>query len=154
MDLGPTFVKIGQQLSIRPDLIPPAVLYELQRLCDAVPPFSSDIAMEVLAESLSAQGSDSERTPNEEQISATILNVFESMPRLVASASLGQVCKGTLRDGSKEVAIKVQRPDMLETVSLDLFLLVLYGKTVDKVCSVLTNQIPYHQKFLDVLPTG
>lgn len=46
--LGPAFVKIGQQLSIRPDLLPPAVLAELQKLCDSVEPVSDDVAMELL----------------------------------------------------------------------------------------------------------
>ena len=51
-NLGPTFVKIGQQLSIRPDLISPIILYEMQKLCDAVPPFDDGIAMGVLAREL------------------------------------------------------------------------------------------------------
>lgn len=179
-DLGPTFVKIGQQLSIRPDLVSPTVLYELQRLCDAVPPFADDIAMKVLAEDLlSAKGCDgdasssSNTTPmNGKEINDMILDTFENMPQLVASASLGQVYKATLRSSNNEsttatkhtnnnksalveqVAIKIQRPDMLETVSLDLFLLVSYGKTVDKLCSVLTNQIPYHELFLNGFANG
>lgn len=46
--LGPAFVKAGQQLSIRPDLVPPAVLKELQRLCDSVEPISDDVALKLL----------------------------------------------------------------------------------------------------------
>ncbi|KAL9189676.1 hypothetical protein ACHAXT_009351 [Thalassiosira profunda] len=153
--LGPTFVKMGQQLSIRPDLVSPTVLYELQRLCDAVPPFDDRVAMQVLAEELSKTAEKSKL--EEADVEETILGVFEEMPRLVASASLGQVYKAKLRsdDGeSKQVAIKVQRPDILSTVSLDLFLLVTYGKCVDAICSVLTNQIPYHETFLNGFSAG
>jgi len=174
--LGPTFVKVGQQLSIRPDLVSPVVLHELQRLCDAVPPFEDEIAMKVLAEELSlTMGDDHADTTNKPKLNgkeartATILNAFEEMPQLVASASLGQVYKATLRSNNddsstikgansktskKQVAIKIQRPDMLQTVSLDLFLLISYGKTVDKLCSILTNQIPYHEKFLNGFANG
>ena len=164
--LGPTFVKIGQQLSIRPDLVSPTVLYELQRLCDAVPPFENEIAMKVLAEELVAtkQNSYEEATTkadlNESEINDTILSVFEEMPKLVASASLGQVYKATLRSSSKDsdnneqVAIKIQRPDIFKTVTLDLFLLVTYGKCVDKICSILTNQIPYHEIFINNFAQG
>eukprot|EP00584_Thalassiosira_punctigera_P026793 CAMPEP_0172578692 /NCGR_PEP_ID=MMETSP1067-20121228/138866_1 /TAXON_ID=265564 ORGANISM="Thalassiosira punctigera, Strain Tpunct2005C2" /NCGR_SAMPLE_ID=MMETSP1067 /ASSEMBLY_ACC=CAM_ASM_000444 /LENGTH=602 /DNA_ID=CAMNT_0013371391 /DNA_START=9 /DNA_END=1813 /DNA_ORIENTATION=+ len=173
--LGPTFVKIGQQLSIRPDLVSPVVLHELQRLCDAVPPFEDEIAMKVLAEELSpATGDDAtgKSTSNAKEVRNAILDVFEEVPQLVASASLGQVYKATLRSTDDDdadstttndsvprtqkqhVAIKVQRPDMLETVSLDLFLLVSYGKVVDFLCSFLTNQIPYHETFLNGFANG
>ena len=157
-NLGPCFVKIGQQLSIRPDLISPTVLYELQKLCDAVPPFDNDIAMKVLAqELLVAKENDSIDTLNENEINNTILSAFEGMPELVASASLGQVYKATLRSSNnsnsgEQVAIKVQRPDIFETVTLDLFLLISYGKLVDKFCSIFTNQIPYHETFITDLP--
>jgi len=176
-DLGPTFVKIGQQLSIRPDLVSPTVLYELQRLCDAVPPFADEIAMKVLAEDLlSTIGGDvassyETASLNGKEINNVLLSVFEDIPQLVASASLGQVYKATLRASNddesttmktinqqipskEEVAIKIQRPDMLETVSLDLFLLVSYGKLADKLCSILTNQIPYHEMFLNGFASG
>ena len=167
-NLGPTFVKIGQQLSIRPDLVSPTVLYELQRLCDAVPPFDNGIAMKVLAEELVATNqvghtaeTKTDTDMNERQIKATILSVFEEMPTLVASASLGQVYKATLRrsssddsDNNEQVAIKIQRPDIFKTVTLDLFLLVTYGKCVDKICSILTNQIPYHEIFINNFAQG
>mmetsp|Transcript_22244 Transcript_22244/g.53893 ORF Transcript_22244/g.53893 Transcript_22244/m.53893 type:complete len:597 (-) Transcript_22244:79-1869(-) len=160
-ELGPTFVKIGQQLSIRPDLVSPTVLYELQRLCDAVPPFADKTAMRVLAEELllaKGDGAGNNIMFTEKEVSDTILAVFQEMPELVASASLGQVYKAALKSNNKEtiseVAIKVQRPDILETVSLDLFLLVSYGKIVDKLCSVLTHQIPYHEIFLNGFANG
>jgi predicted unusual protein kinase regulating ubiquinone biosynthesis (AarF/ABC1/UbiB family) len=180
--LGPTFVKVGQQLSIRPDLISPRVLYELQKLCDAVPPFDDNVAMRVLAEELAtsslgrgsgvddgrdsgiASGYVTANTTAEEWsddvVNRTILRVFEEMPVLVASASLGQVYKATMRSNTRgsssslEVAIKIQRPDILDTVSLDLYLLVTYGKLVDGLFSVFTNQIPYHETFLNGFANG
>jgi aarF domain-containing kinase len=162
INLGPTFIKVGQQLSIRPDLVSPIVLYELQRLCDAVPPFECSIAMRVLADELEStqnSGQEHSKKRNNEDTRRIILKAFDEMPTLVASASLGQVYKGKLRphDAHSEpehVAIKIQRPDMLETVTLDLFLLVTYGKTVDKICSFLTNQIPYHEAFLNGFSQG
>jgi len=69
--LGPLFIKLGQQLSIRPDIIPPASLKELQRLCDSVEPVSDEIAFRTLKEDLGDQ----------------ILNSFSEL-NLVASASL------------------------------------------------------------------
>lgn len=103
--------------------------------------------------------------------------MFEEIPKLVASASLGQVYKATLRSHGddvvdddttapdndtqsklirrkREVAIKIQRPDILHTVSLDLYLLISYGKMMDRLCSILTNQIPYHEHFLNGFAAG
>jgi aarF domain-containing kinase len=156
------------------------VLRELQRLCDAVPPFDDGVAMKVLAEELSSSSSrrrgggdgkdmrtvkeDATSIGEREDVDAVILNVFEKMPVLVASASLGQVYKARLRsnddgispgaESSREVAIKIQRPDILSTVSLDLYLLVSYGRMVDRLCSVLTNQVPYHETFLNGFANG
>ncbi len=107
----------------------------------------------------------SKKIVEKEDVDAAILRVFEEMPILVASASLGQVYKATLRsnDGGdndastgcgREVAIKIQRPDILETVSLDLYLLVSYGKMMDKLCSLMTEQIPYHETFLNGFANG
>ena len=152
--LGPTFIKVGQQLSIRPDLISPTVLFELQRLCDAVPPFDDKIAMKVLAHELSSKRDDNNNTDwNEDDVNEIVKSVFQEMPHLVASASLGQVYKAT-KNSKQQVAIKIQRPDILETVTLDLFLLLSYGKCVDKLCSIFTNQIPYHEAFLNGFAHG
>lgn len=159
-NLGPTFIKVGQQLSIRPDLISPTVLYELQRLCDAVPPFDDKVAMKVLAQDLASKkkaGIDNDydyNNMNEEEVNSIVTSVFEEMPRLVASASLGQVYKAITKESKQQVAIKIQRPDILEIVTLDLFLLLSYGKVVDKFCSLVTNQIPYHEAFLNGFAHG
>ena len=160
-NLGPTFIKVGQQLSIRPDLVSPIVLYELQRLCDAVPPFDCQVAMKVLAQELPSTNAECDNNSlSTQDVDNTILHFFQEMPQLVASASLGQVYKAKLRNTNsqhqqdQEVAIKIQRPDIFETVTLDLFLLITYGKTVDKLCSLFTNQIPYHENFLNGFSSG
>lgn len=139
--LGPAFVKIGQQLSIRPDLLPPAVLAELQKLCDSVEPVSDDIAMELLRKELGYSDM------NE------IRETFENI-QLVASASLGQVYKARLKDSGDEVALKIQRPDMTKKVSLDLFLLNKYGQMVDALTNIFTEQPPFHEKFIDCFARG
>lgn len=154
-NLGPTFIKCGQQISIRPDLVSPTVLQELQRLCDAVPPFDDELALQVLAEELQSKMTDNESRRNNDVLE----EMFESRPKLVAAASLGQVYKAKLRfssddTGTYDVAIKIQRPDILSTVTLDLFLLVTYGKIVDRICSIVTNQVPYHENFLNGFSQG
>lgn len=105
--LGPFFIKIGQALSIRPDVLSPRSMVELQKLCDKVPSYDSKIAFATI----------------EKELGRTIEDLFtEITPEPVAAASLGQVYKAVLRDTGETVAVKVQRPAVLETVSLDLHL--------------------------------
>jgi len=105
--LGPFFIKLGQALSIRPDVLSPRSMVELQKLCDKVPSFDSAIAFRTI----------------ERELGATVDDIFSDItPEPVAAASLGQVYKATLRSTGDTVAVKVQRPQVLETVSLDLFL--------------------------------
>lgn len=105
--LGPAYIKIGQALSTRPDLVPPVYLEELTRLQDQLPAFPNEIAYQFIEEELGAKP---------EQIYAEI----SSEP--IAAASLGQVYKGKLKTG-EEVAIKVQRPDLREIITIDLYIL-------------------------------
>jgi hypothetical protein len=137
-NLGPAWVKVGQQLSIRPDLMSPTVLAELKLLCDSVRPIPDEIALELMRSEL---GGDD------------LSQKFEDL-HLVASASLGQVYKAKLRENGKHVAIKVQRPGMLSSFSLDLFLLQKYGALVDAFTSVFTNQPPFHKKLLESFSRG
>jgi len=105
--LGPFFIKIGQALSIRPDVLSPRSMVELQKLCDKVPSFDSAIAFATI----------------ELELGKKVEELFsEITPEPVAAASLGQVYKATLRSTGETVAVKVQRPAVLETVSLDLYL--------------------------------
>lgn len=105
--LGPAYIKIGQALSTRPDLVPPTYLEELTQLQDKLPPFPNEIAYQFIQEELGA--------PPEE-----IYTELSSEP--IAAASLGQVYKGKLSTG-EEVAVKVQRPDLRERITIDLYIL-------------------------------
>lgn len=105
--LGPTFIKVGQALSTRPDLIKKDFLNELIKLQDQLPPFSNKIAFAILEEDLGKPA-------------ATIYRNISSDP--IAAASLGQVYRAVLHTG-EEVAVKVQRPNLKPILSLDLYLM-------------------------------
>ena len=106
-DLGPTFIKVGQALSTRPDLVRKDFLEELIKLQDQLPPFANEKALRII----------------ELELDADIDEVFaEFSPNPVAAASLGQVYKARLKTG-EEVAVKVQRPNLLPTLTLDLYLM-------------------------------
>lgn len=105
--LGPTFIKAGQMMSVRPDVLPPAALLELEKLQDSVEAFDTPTAVLVIERELGGPLGQFFATISEEP---------------VAAASLAQVYVATLLDGTR-VAIKVQRPDVLATVSKDLYVL-------------------------------
>ncbi|MGF1541186.1 MAG: ABC1 kinase family protein [Pleurocapsa sp.] len=105
--LGPTYIKVGQALSTRPDLIRKDFLDELIKLQDQLPPFSNQIAFEIIESELGCPVD-------------TAYRDISSNP--VAAASLGQVYRGILHSG-EEVAIKVQRPNLRPLLSLDLYLM-------------------------------
>ena len=110
--LGPTFIKVGQALSTRPDLIRPDFLIELIKLQDQLPPFPTATAYAIIEAELGL-------TPEE-------IYTFIS-PQPVAAASLGQVYRARLYSG-EEVAVKVQRPNLLPTLSCDLFVMRLAAR--------------------------
>ncbi|SDC43698.1 ubiquinone biosynthesis protein [Paenibacillus sp. UNCCL117] len=106
-ELGPTFVKLGQIASTRPDLIPADLIAELEQLQDKVPPFSYEEAVRII----------------EEELGDSIGELFaEFEPHPVASASIGQVHKAKLPDGTV-VAVKVQRPRITAMIEADLDIL-------------------------------
>jgi len=119
--LGPTFIKVGQSLSIREDLLPAEYTAALRELQDRLPPFEEDLAQDILRKEWRVS------SPSEV---LTLLdaagNAVSYGGRPIAAASLGQVYRGflTLSDGTpKQVAVKVQRPNMAEVIALDLFLM-------------------------------
>ena len=107
--LGPTFIKVGQALSTRPDLIRKDYLEELVKLQDQLPPFDNDTAFAIL----------------EQELGHPVDEVYrEISPHPVAAASLGQVYRALLHTG-EEVAVKIQRPNLRPILSLDLYLMRL-----------------------------
>ncbi len=103
-ELGPTYIKLGQILSIRPDLIPAAFIEELAKLQDKVPPFSFSDVKQIIENELGR--------PAEE-----VYSELSNEP--LASASIGQVHKAVLMD-NEQVAIKIQRPGIRKTIEIDL----------------------------------
>ncbi len=106
VELGPAFVKAGQALSTRPDIIPGILLEELSELQDQLPGFDGDQAMELIEKDLNKKINDIFLTIDKKPISA---------------ASLGQVHKAVLKN-KEVVAVKVQRPGLREQITLDLYI--------------------------------
>jgi len=118
-ELGPIFVKFGQVLSTRRDLLPPDMAEELAHLQDRVPPFDTDLAIAQIVRSLGA---------HPDQLFAS----FERTP--VASASIAQVHFAVLKNG-KEVAVKVLRPGMKKLIDEDVALMHLAAAWVERIWS-------------------
>jgi ubiquinone biosynthesis protein len=120
-DLGPIFVKLGQVLSTRRDLLPADIADELAKLQDRVPPFATAVAVDTI----------------ERSFKKPLLGIFESFePTPVASASIAQVHFATLRDQSgqlREVAVKVLRPGMLAAIENDLRLMRWGARWVERL---------------------
>ena len=113
-ELGPTFAKLGQILSTRPDLLAPEFIEELAQLQDNVPPLSEQQVVRVMEQEL--------RVPWED--------VFDSVdPNPLAAGTIAEVHRATLADGEK-VVIKVQRPDAREQIEQDLALLEVFAEKV------------------------
>lgn len=104
-ELGPTFIKVGQLLSVRPDLVPPEVVFELENLLDETSPLPFEAVKEQIELSLGK--------PLDEAFAS-----FDPVP--IASASIGQVHRGVLIEGGHDVAVKVQRPGIQEKIEADL----------------------------------
>lgn len=144
-DLGPAYIKIGQALSTRPDLVSPVFLEELTKLQDSLPSFPNEIAFATIREDLGMGPED----------------IYEQLtPDPIAAASLGQVYRGYLKTGEK-VAVKVQRPDLRDRISIDMFIvrkLALWAQTniarvksdlvgiADEFASKLFEEMDYTQE--------
>ncbi|MGB0722770.1 MAG: ubiquinone biosynthesis regulatory protein kinase UbiB [Gammaproteobacteria bacterium] len=115
-ELGPIFVKFGQILSTRSDLMPPDIAIELARLQDRVPPFSGSMARQTIERGLKGRVTE-------------LFSDFNETP--LASASIAQVHAATLKDG-REVVIKVVRPGIEQTIGRDVALLKLIAEMAER----------------------
>ena len=116
-DLGPIFIKFGQMLSTRRDLLPEDIADELMLLQDRVPPFDEQVAVRLI----------------EEQLGATINEVFSRFDRTpLASASVAQVHSARLKSG-EEVVVKVVRPGLKPVIGQDIAWLFILAKTAERL---------------------
>ena len=115
--LGPAFIKIGQALSSRPDLLPKHYLRELSELQDRLPSFPGQIARSLIREDLGRELDE-------------VFSEFSEEP--VAAASLGQVYRARLRSTGALVAVKVQRPGIADSIAIDMLLLRRLLGVVDR----------------------
>ncbi|KAH8068822.1 ABC1 family-like protein [Aureococcus anophagefferens] len=130
--LGPAFIKLGQALSIRPDVVPAAALDELRSLCDAVPAVPTTTALATI----------------EAEVGAMAFGGLDASTPPVAAASLGQVYKVELE--GRTVALKVQRPNVIAAVSLDLALLRKWARFVERAKVFLVpKQRPYDEALVE-----
>src|SRR3989338_5994908 len=114
--LGPTFIKFGQVLSVRPDLVPKSYIKELENLQDKVPGFSYDLVKKQIKSEFGKDIGD-------------LFSSFDKNP--IASASISQVHRAVLKDGSK-VAVKVQRPHAREIMEADIDIMFYVARLLEK----------------------
>ncbi|KAK2630878.1 hypothetical protein QOZ80_UnG0719810 [Eleusine coracana subsp. coracana] len=134
ISLGPFYIKLGQALSTRPDILPSAYCQELAKLQDQIPPFPTRIALRTI----------------ESQLGSRIPDLFADIsPEPIAAASLGQVYRAHLHTGEL-VAVKVQRPGMAPLLTLDALLFNMIGGQLKRFAKarkdllVAVNEIVRH----------
>ncbi|MFA4855003.1 MAG: AarF/ABC1/UbiB kinase family protein [archaeon] len=115
-ELGPTFIKFGQMLSTRPDLVKEEYIEEMKKLQDNVPPFPFEETEKIIKEELGKSVD-------------TLFKHFEKTP--VAAASIGQVHLATMHNG-RRVAVKVQRPNITRIIGEDLRIMKFIAELVEK----------------------
>ena len=124
-DLGPAYIKIGQALSTRPDLVSPATMAEMVKLQDQLPAFSNAIAMQFI----------------EEEIGQSPDAVYSYLsPEPIAAASLGQVYKGELKTG-ETVAVKVQRPGLANQITKDIYVIRVLAQWATKYIKQIRSDL-------------
>ena len=136
-DLGPTFIKFGQILADRPDLISENLRIELKKLQSSARPFEDEEAISII----------------ETELGNDVDNVFSYIDRKhIASASIAQVFRATLVNGEK-VILKVQRPGIKRKIELDLKLMQIFAKRIHKAYPELSsfNLVSFIDTFGDIL---
>ena len=116
--LGPVFIKFGQMLSTRRDLLPPHIANELALLQDRVAPFDTERAQHIIRQSLQVTSLDE------------VFSEFDTTP--LASASIAQVHAARLKEGDIDVVVKVLRPDIRKTIVADTELMMTLAKVLQK----------------------
>lgn len=116
--LGPVFIKFGQMLSTRRDLLPPEIANELAMLQDRVKPFDSERATAIILKALNISSLDQ------------VFSEFSESP--LASASIAQVHAAKLKDCNTDVVVKVLRPDIRKTIKADTELMLTFAKVLQK----------------------
>jgi len=125
-ELGPTYIKLAQILSTRPDLIPVDLLTELAKLQDKVPPFPFSDVQDIVFK----------------EFGETVTDLFETIDETpIASASIGQVHRARLKNG-EEIAIKVQRPGIHKIVEVDLEIMLHLATLAERNIEELAPQRP------------
>jgi len=115
-ELGPTFVKFGQMMSTRSDMIPHELITELEKLQEEVPPFSTEDAKRIIAE----------------ELNSSVDRIFMDFSgSSIAAASIAQVHKAVL-PGGEEVAVKIQRPDIDKIIEADLEIMLHLATLAEK----------------------
>jgi len=132
-ELGPTFVKLAQILSMRPDIVPPDIAVELRKLQDEVSPFSYEEARIIIREEL-------------EQDPETLFSHIDENP--LAAASIAQVHRATLQNG-RQVVIKIQRPNIQDIINVDLEILSDLAKVLTRhsLNSVISDPVAVVEEF-------
>ncbi len=136
-DLGPTFIKFGQILADRPDLVSENLRIELKKLQSSARPFDDEEAISIM----------------ETELGNDVNNVFSYIDRKhIASASIAQVFRATLVNGEK-VILKVQRPGIKRKIELDLKLMQIFAKRIHKAYPELSsfNLVSFIDTFGDIL---
>jgi ubiquinone biosynthesis protein len=124
-ELGPTFIKLGQIMSTRYDILPADIVKELALLQDKVPEFELSYAKKIFKEELGKELDE-------------VFSYFDDKP--IAAASIGQVYGGILKTG-EEVVIKIQRPNIQKIISTDIDILLSIAKLIDEH---FNNQSPFN----------
>ena len=123
--LGPAYIKVGQALSTRPDLISPTAMAEMVKLQDQLPPFPNEIAFRFIEEELG-------------QPPEAIYSYLSDSP--IAAASLGQVYKGRLKTG-EDVAVKVQRPGLADQITKDIYVIRILANWATKYVKQIRSDL-------------
>ena len=137
-ELGPTFIKFGQLMSMRPE-IPPSIREDLQSIQESVNPMDFKVVRKLLQKEIDAMAS-SMGKPGSQSVEDVFSQIDE---KPIAAASLGQVHRAVLRKEQEEVALKVQRPNLQGIIEMDILI-------IDTLVFLIKNLLPQLRKKTDL----